>query len=280
MRTYIPAYSGYIADVPTVWFRRNDGRVFCFDQLSRFKLNPKTQTAAVSAGWHTAPVAYIPSNSSIEILLTTPEFSTEQFSLLEGTDSEKQEDVEEYVVEQIDDYQKQLKTQYDNIVFNSVELPGYQYVDHEPSSGEFTIVRNANGSATLYVEDDRKERATTAILGLSVLGTMILNDGADFKDEFLSYTKLNRSARDIKLKNIPCATGECVIRYPVYMSSKDCMSSAIKGYVVIKIFKARVMAEPSFNSSYKSSNEFTITINGIDAKREDKKQYAIGYYNV
>jgi type 1 glutamine amidotransferase len=34
--TYIPAYKGYIADVPRVWFKRcSDGRVFYFDEITQ-----------------------------------------------------------------------------------------------------------------------------------------------------------------------------------------------------------------------------------------------------
>lgn len=36
MSAYISAYDGYMADVPVVWFKRNDGKIYCFDKISDF----------------------------------------------------------------------------------------------------------------------------------------------------------------------------------------------------------------------------------------------------
>lgn len=32
MATYVNRFGGYIADVPKLWFKRCDGRVFMFDE--------------------------------------------------------------------------------------------------------------------------------------------------------------------------------------------------------------------------------------------------------
>lgn len=31
--TYVEKFAGYIADVPRLWFKRCDGRIFYFDEL-------------------------------------------------------------------------------------------------------------------------------------------------------------------------------------------------------------------------------------------------------
>ena len=51
------AYNGYIADVPKVWFRRCDGRMFLFDELTQANITPNTQFNEINAGWSMFPVA-------------------------------------------------------------------------------------------------------------------------------------------------------------------------------------------------------------------------------
>lgn len=57
MATYIPAYKGYVTDVPELWFKRNDGRIFHFDQLTAFNASPNVNFTEVNAGWSLYPVA-------------------------------------------------------------------------------------------------------------------------------------------------------------------------------------------------------------------------------
>ena len=49
MATYIPAYKGYIADVPRVWFKRCDKRVFYFDEITQCQATPNTQFIDINA---------------------------------------------------------------------------------------------------------------------------------------------------------------------------------------------------------------------------------------
>lgn len=35
MATYVAAIKGYIADVPKVWFKRCDGKLFHYDEISQ-----------------------------------------------------------------------------------------------------------------------------------------------------------------------------------------------------------------------------------------------------
>ncbi len=49
--TYVPAYKGYIADVPQVWFKRCDGEVFHYDEITQASVNPQTNFTEINAGW-------------------------------------------------------------------------------------------------------------------------------------------------------------------------------------------------------------------------------------
>ena len=51
MATYIEAYKGYIADVPRVWFKRCDKRIFYFDEITSANVTPNTDTIPINAGW-------------------------------------------------------------------------------------------------------------------------------------------------------------------------------------------------------------------------------------
>ena len=48
---YVEAYKGYIADVPRVWFRRCDKRIFYFDEITQANVTPQTNYTEVNAGW-------------------------------------------------------------------------------------------------------------------------------------------------------------------------------------------------------------------------------------
>lgn len=54
---YVPALRGYITDVPEIWLKRTDNRVFHFDQISSSNVSPDTQFTEVNGGWSLYPVA-------------------------------------------------------------------------------------------------------------------------------------------------------------------------------------------------------------------------------
>lgn len=57
MATYVKDFQGYIADVPKMWFRRCDGKMFYFDELTQASVTPNIQYTEVNAGWSVYPVA-------------------------------------------------------------------------------------------------------------------------------------------------------------------------------------------------------------------------------
>ena len=65
MAAYVDAYKGYIADVPEVWFKRCDDKVFHFDEVTQASVNPQTNFTEVTGGWSLYPVAYLPAQSTI-----------------------------------------------------------------------------------------------------------------------------------------------------------------------------------------------------------------------
>lgn len=48
--TYVEKFGGYVADVPKMFFRRCDNRVFKFDELTQATVTPNIQTIDIQAG--------------------------------------------------------------------------------------------------------------------------------------------------------------------------------------------------------------------------------------
>ncbi len=81
----------------------------------------------------------------------------------------------------------------------------------------------------------------------------------------------------INIDNKTSAIGEVVMKWPVYASGEDCTDSAIKGHLVLHMYKCRVSAMPGFNTSYKQASTNSVTWSTMDPKREDKAVYSIAY---
>ena len=86
-----------------------------------------------------------------------------------------------------------------------------------------------------------------------------------------------KQAKVIQVDNRKAGIGEALLRWPVYSTSEDCTASGIKGYLVVKIYKCKVSQTPGFDTSYKQSATFSITLSGMDAKRSDRCVWAMAY---
>ena len=93
MATYVPALKGYVTDVPELWLKRKDDKVFHFDQLSSSNVSPDTQFTEVNGGWSLYPVAYLPGQSTMEMTFESAQFDADLFALATNTEF-KDENVE------------------------------------------------------------------------------------------------------------------------------------------------------------------------------------------
>lgn len=57
MAQYVQPFGGYIADVPRLHFKRCDGKIFYFDELTAANITPNVQYTEINAGWSLYPVA-------------------------------------------------------------------------------------------------------------------------------------------------------------------------------------------------------------------------------
>ena len=89
--TYVPSLKGYVTDVPEIWLKRKDNKVFHFDQLSSSNVSPDTQFTEVNAGWSMYPVAYLPGQSTMEMTFESAQFDADLFALATNTEFTKQD---------------------------------------------------------------------------------------------------------------------------------------------------------------------------------------------
>ena len=67
------------------------------------------------------------------------------------------------------------------------------------------------------------------------------------------------------------AKGEAWLTIPVYTDGKDCSASSVKGYVIIRLYRVRVSAQPGFDNSYKTAATNAITMQALNPDRADGK---------
>lgn len=73
------------------------------------------------------------------------------------------------------------------------------------------------------------------------------------------------------------ARGELVITYPVMSAGDDCTAAAIKAYYHIHVYRVRVSARPSLDTSRGSAATPALTFTALDAHRPDNKWYDLVY---
>lgn len=105
--------------------------------------------------------------------------------------------------------------------------------------------------------------------------TFSADDDIDFVDVVYSYTQ---EAYEAIVTNKESAIGECSAIWPVYGSGDDCTESAIVGYYVVKVFRARITTIPGMDTSYKSAATFQFELTALDAKRNDEGAYSTAYF--
>lgn len=233
MSTYVAAYKGYIADVPRVWFKRCDGRIFYFDEITQANASPNVQYTEVNAGWSLFPVAYLPGQSTMEISMTSGQFNAELFALANGANFKADETYTTYTTEHlIPDAASHKITLAHTPIEKTVSIAGL-------------VEGTSAGAASKEGDPD-----TFAVSGAEVT----LPDDVTGEVE-VSYEYTVTGANVAMIDNATSAIGEAVFKWPVYNSGEDCTDASIKGYVIMKVFRCRVTQMPGFDTSL-DSNRF------------------------
>lgn len=252
--TYIPEFQGYIADVPRMWFKRCDGRMFYFDELTNATVSPQVNYTEINAGWSLFPVAYLPGQSTFEMQCTSGKFEADLFVMTNATNFAANANYEVPKTELLTVANNTVTLAEDPVV-DSVSIAGMTETASTPTAGTFKVTQAA-GSA----------HATITFAAGDI-------EGGKVEVNYFYYA----AAQEANITNQSSAMGEAIMVYPVYGNGDDCTDSSIIGHVYVHVYKCRVTAQPGFDASYKTANTFQFTVAAMDAKRDDQACYSIAY---
>ena len=264
MATYVKEFGGYIADVPRLWFKRCDGRVFYFDELTNATVSPQVNYTEINAGWSLYPVAYLPGQSTFEMQITSGKFEADLFVMTNATEFATEENYEMPMTEILTpDASREVildKLAVDGsikITWPKATASDTGLMDDiasgEPAEGQFLVSTTSANKTKLKFHSGDIPGAVTIHYNYAV------------------------TAQEAKIDNRSSARGEAVMKYPVYGAGEDCTDASIIGYVVVRVYNCRVTAQPGFDASYKNANTFQFTLAAMDAKRTDQATYSIAY---
>lgn len=258
MATYVKEFQGYIADVPRMWFKRCDGRIFYFDELTNATVTPQVNYTEINAGWSLYPVAYLPGQSTFEMSITSGRFDAELFVMTNATNFAENDAYQvPFTEELIPDGAYEVELAHTPIA-GTVSIAGMEETAQTPTDG------GAVGKPTFAVAKNGDITKIKFAAGV-VSNTVVVS-------YFYAAT-----AKEANIDNRSSAMGEAVMVYPVYGNGDDCTDSSIIGKVYVRVYKCRVTAQPGFDASYKSANTFQFTLAAMDAKRPDEATYSIAY---
>lgn len=287
MSTYVPAWKGYIADVPQLWFKRCDGNVYHFDELTQANVQPDQSMIEINAGHSLYPVAYLPGQSTMTIDITSGQFDADLFAMANNA---KFENGQIELPGDSNDLEFRIRDFEDKIQVKVV-MPGFE--ENKKSSVQFSLNGQDVGEPFEYsgLEDDMVAFMTALANFFPAENRESYVFDMDEPSFIMYYYEMPEmpanggsiSVPDVtngsvaKFDNKSVAMGEAVLKWPVYASGDDCTESSIKGYLIIRMYRARITQMPGFDTSYKSAATFQFQLSAMDPKRDDGTIYDMFY---
>ena len=169
------------------------------------------------------PVSYLPGQSTMEITMTSAQFDADMFAMANLTTFEGDSTYKTYVTERHE------------IASNKIDLLKVAVAGSVQING---LTEDTTAGAGKFSTDDVEATASVPA------HTQITFDNSESGLIEVTYETVISDAQVIDVTNSVTATGSVVCKWPVYPSSDDCSETSIKGYVVLKIYNARVTAMP------------------------------------
>lgn len=254
MAVYIPKFNGFIADVANIVFQRCDGTVYSCNTATATGMTPSANSISITGGQGQYPIGFIDTDRGLEASFTNAMFDGDMFEIANaGTAVDGDSSTFESKKHAVETGLKiVLPFEVD---VNSIYIRGLEKGDTA-----------ATGKFTASVSD--KQTTITLATGDVKVGDEIM----------VSYNRRIANAHDIVTNtNTPSAKGSVWMHWPLYSAGTDCTEASIKGYVHVHIFKARVTAQPTIDSSYKTAATHAMTFTAIDPQRADGKMYRVTY---
>lgn len=245
---------GYVADNPNIEFLRCDGRVFSYDEVNTASVSNTRNSQTITGGWSNFPLAYIDTDSTMEVTFASSQFGLDMFEMASATNAV------------VGDVGVRASARYE--VEDDLKLT----IPMEVQEGSVYINGLTEGDAaaagTYKVEITE---ATAEAAGSTVItfaqGDVSVGDTlrVAYKRRAVESSVVSDHTTSKTVK------GELTLTWPVYSAGIDCTESTIKGYLHRVFYRVRATAMPGFDSSYKTAATNSITFAAIDPKRADKK---------
>ena len=233
---YIEKYDGYIADVPNIEFIRCDGTVFAYDELTSASMTAGHNMITITGGQGNFPLAYIDTDSTLELTFESAIFQTEIFEMANGVSTVE------------GDFGTFESSRYDVEAGLKITLP------FEVQEGSVYIrgLEEASSVATnKYAVAITASGADTA--GASVI-TFNSGDVEVGQTIRVGYKRrLVAGAKVPVLTTSTTAKGELWAHWPLYSDGTSCADASVKGYLHLHLYRCRVTALPGFSNSYKQA---------------------------
>lgn len=229
MGAYISALRGYIADVPEVFFKRIDGNVFHFDEITQASATPNVQFTEVNAGWGLYPVAYLPAQSTLEIQLTSGQFDSRLFNLANGGEFEADDNYKEWKHERVTVISGPAATLSTTLAVEGVTIAGLTESSGTPAAGSFAVAKSG----------------TTTTISFNAADVQV---GAEVDVDYQVVRPTGAMTLDVT--NDRAAIGEAILKWPIYnggenITNNDSFGGAsVMGYMIMRVYRARVTAMP------------------------------------
>lgn len=198
------------------------------------------------------PVAVIPGNSTFTMNFTCGQFDADLFAMANKVDYAENAN-----------YQLDTSERHEPDANHQIELL------QTPVEGSIFI----SGMEPITTQSGTVTAGHYLINGKKI--TFSADDDIDFVDVVYKYVQ---AAHEAIVTNKESAIGEASAIWPVYGSGDDCTESAIVGYYVVKVFRARITTIPGMDTSYKSAATFQFELTALDAKRNDEGAYSTAYF--
>lgn len=256
---YVTPLDGYIADVPEIIFKRCDSEIFVFDQVSTASFTPTNNMIEITGGQGLYPLAFIPSSSTLEASFTSAQFSMDMFDMANDVTTESK-----------------AWSVYDTGLFEV------------GSDLTFTMAKLAE-SGTTYIRNLAEDTAlgtgkytvtvvpTSGTIGPRSKIAFYTGDVVSGDTVRVTYSVSETATVGEVLTTGSAARGELTMRWPVYSAGIDCTEAAVKGWVVVHIFRCRVSALPGFDTSYKTAMTNGVTFSTMDPRRPGEELWEYGY---
>lgn len=257
---YLEKYNGYLADVPNIEFIRCDGTMFAYDELSSASLTAGHNMITITGGQGNFPLAYIDTDSTLELNFESAQFNLEIFEMANGTTT-VEGDFGMYESNRYDVESGLKITLPFEVQTSSVKIRGLAE-DTTAATGKFTVAITASGA------DTAGSTVITFYEGDVTVGQTVR---VGYKRRLVS------SAKTPVKTTSTTAKGELYCHWPLYSDGTSCADAAVKGIIHLHIYRARVTALPGFSNSYKQAGTIGLTFAAMNPKKGNNAMYDLVY---